>query len=381
MTKRPLWQKIAAGTVAAALYVLPVGCGNGKVDNPGDPGPCVTNCGDSDPVNGENPIKDFTFASIEPKDVSSAFGPSDSPLEVGLETPGVNPAYNGPAVSGVDVLVTATGDNGTVTTSDDWTSTLIDQTAGLETYVSSTLNLATANNGGELKDGEKVTLDYILSVADADGTEHTRNTSKVFEYEREQVVNPVRVLSCYVNQSSLGTGLAMQCNGESDNGSITSWGLTTDLSGVMMGSSGAIFSGAMGASDVGLHTYTVTCTDGTDTSDDYVFTVPVDEHSSRLVLHCQEGNNETLKLPETSVDAVAQNCGVGFNPANKPDVATDPDYVLDVDHTCVQGAIDALPAAEKEAHTHYNAGTTVGDVYTTCTVDFAQASYLSNNNN
>ena len=65
----------------------------------------------------------------------------------------------------------------------------------------------------------------------------------------------------------------------------------------------------------------------------------------------------------------------------KPEnVTTDlEDYVLNVDHSCVQSAIVALPAAERASHENYNAGETVSDVYSSCTVDFAQVRYISNN--
>ena len=76
---------------------------------------------------------------------------------------------------------------------------------------------------------------------------------------------------------------------------------------------------------------------------------------------------------------VAEQCGDGFNATLKPDTGADPAYVLDVDHTCVQGVIDSLPASERKAHENYNGGTTVADTYSSCTVDFAQARYSSNN--
>jgi len=64
----------------------------------------------------------------------------------------------------------------------------------------------------------------------------------------------------------------------------------------------------------------------------------------------------------------------------KPNTSADPDYVLDVTTGCVQGAINGLTAAEKDAHKVYNNPTytdpkTVDDVFANCTVDFAQVKY------
>jgi hypothetical protein len=297
-------------------------------------------------------------------------------LEVGLDTPAV-PAEcaadadcAAAAAGGLDVEYEVVSDNATPgNTSDDVVLGTDSQTGvPFDSYTSTTVDLT------GVPDGAGIEARVTVTGTDSEGTEHSVEGSAGYVYEGE-VTDRAVVDACYVNGSHVGTGLAMQCNAHDPLGRslIGSWTLTTDLDGAIIAdlsiSSSQIAAPALGAEDVGLHTYTVTVLD----SDDYTFTVPVDEHYSTLTLHCSDGTNHDLLLPETSVDAVAEDCGTGFNPTLKPAALGQPDYVLDVDAACVPAAISSLPAAELEAHEHYNNGTTVSDIL--CALDFAQVRY------
>ena len=365
-----LLQKITAGVAVAALYVMTVfgaGCdGNG-------PNPNVIN-----PI----PPSYSVTANITPAD-GAGVGPDDDPLSVSLRTPALNPECAADpdcnelaAGDGVEVTVTATYDNATPSdSSDDETVTVASETgAAWDTTVTGNITMSNAHGGAGLADGERITLEATLTATDTDGVAHTGNGSVEYVFEGE-VTDRAVVDSCYVQKSNVGTALAMQCNAHDPLGRdlIGTWTLTTDLEGAIIADLSAtasqIAAPALGVEDVGLHTYTVAVLD----SAEYAFTVPVDEHYSTLTLHCSDGTNHDLLLPETSVDAVAEECGTGFNAALKPAALGQPDYVLDVNAACVPTAIISLSAAEREAHEHYNNGTTVSDI--SCALDFAQVRY------
>jgi len=209
--------------------------------------------------------------------------------------------------------------------------------------------------------------DVSLKVTDGEDEDTMSQTVSV-----EEDINPVRVTGCYVRGSNVGVSIAIDCYCSD---TAESFSLTGGPeSARIFNDGGIITSRIMEASDVGLHTYIVTCTAGGITSDPYEFTVPVDILEGRVTVRCQGSANATeFLLPETSVDVVAEQCVAGYTPALKPAANGDPDYIGDADPTCIKGAINSLPAAEKEAHKNYNSGNTISDL--DCTFDFAQVKY------
>jgi hypothetical protein len=354
-------------------------------------GVAYSGCGDDDVTSddgGDVPAE--TDADVASDDAYTNHAPD--PIDVSSITPANGTAYNvgdripfsfdvpndedGDELTGV-IHVTGDSDTTPGPSAGDYSKDIpISGPLTSGSHVSQDINTATAGPGGaELPtraDGSATpyTLEIILEDGRGGEARAERNVT---------ITKPVRVTGCYVDGSSVGAGLAISCHGESSAGSITGWNLTGGPTGAIVLTDGTIArAGMLGVGDVGLHTYTVSCTDGTNTSDEYIFTVPVDEHASVLRLHCSGGSDNDLLLPETSVDAVASACGTGFNPDLKPAVEGGAHYILDVTPSCVQGAIDSLIAEEREAHTHYNNGTTVSDVYSGCTVDFAQVEYIHN---
>jgi len=368
--------RIAAFALAALLPLLAIaGCDNG-------PGP-----------NGDDPVAPIS-ASYNPADHFSpadgtVIGPDDDPVAWSFDAPAAtadcqaDPDCSATIAGGIEsVDLVATADSGTPAdgSDDDSHSVFSDTAVAYDSTVNGSIPFSTFHSGAGLEDGERVTLEATLVALDAEGNEHTARGSVELLYE-EGVVNPVRIPGCSVNGSSLGLSLLIQCEGEAPGGMADlfgNWEVSGGPSGTAIGDTGQIYASTMGPGDVGLHTYTVTVNDGTYTSDPFVFTVPVDEHKSTLNLHCSDSSEHNLLLPETSVDAVATACGSGFNPSLKPSTSSDADYILDVDEGCVEGAVSALTAAERDSHDNYNSGTTVDDVYSSCTVDFAQVVYESN---
>ncbi|MFC1741889.1 hypothetical protein ACFL3V_05115 [Nanoarchaeota archaeon] len=405
VAKRPLWQRFAAGLAVAALYSTialggVTGCGGNGGNDPlpdsgrpdvtmPDSGPEADTLpeGDSD-VDAEpagNPLDPVDYTTLAPQDGATVTS-ADSPLAVSMTVPGVPAGYTGPVPSSVDVVITAEGDNGTPSnTADDWSETVADETASLESTVQGSLDLSTANDGGELKDGEKVKFTFNAS-AEVGGENYERSATSTVTYQKDS--DKPSVVNCYVKKASAGAGLGIECEGNDPTGGnlMGNWSVSSSLAGAQIFDTDVTHAqivktgGVLSASDVGLHNYSVTCGNGTDTSDPYDFTVPVDLHQSTLTLQCSTatgGTNHILLLPETTIDAIATACVTGHNPANKPDNAGEQDYVGDAAASCVPGAVNSLIAAEKQAHTHYNEGKTVADVYAGCTVDFAQVRYES----
>ena len=363
--KKPsVMQRIAAGALIALMAVIPyvAGCSNGN--------------GNGDAI---NPIPSSYSVSenITPAN-GSGVGPDDDPLEIGVDTPALaaecsaDPDCAAEAASGLDVVIEATYDNGTPgNPGDDETVSVASHTGvPFGSYTSGDLDLSAAHGGAGLADGEGIAAHVALTFTDSKGESHTIEGRVNYTYEGGPT-GP-RVTGCNVAGSNVGTSLAIDCICSE---TAESWGLTGGPDGVIITPSGTIGTGiVLEASDVGLHTYSVTCTAGGVTSVAYVFTVPVDEHESHLINNCYD-----LLLPETTVDAVASACGTGFNPLNKPDTNADPDYGLDLDHTCVLGAVAALSADERAAQENYNNGMTVPEAYSTCTVTHAEVLYHSDN--
>ncbi len=373
--KRPSFLKrVASGALIALMAALPY----------------VAGCGPSNGNNGDavNPLPaGYNVSSnITPSDGGSV-GPDDSPLEVGVDTPAISgecssdPECSAAAEAGMGVTITGTADNGTADTSDDDTQTIVSHTGvPFGSYTSGDLDLDSFHDGAGLSDGETVTLEATLVATDSDGNPHETRGSVNVVYE-EGSVNPVRVTGCYVNNSAVGAGLSIECEADAPNpvDIFGNWTLTGGPTGTTITESGLIrVARALEEGDVNNWTYTVTASDGTYTSNPFTFTIPVDRNRSRVILGCIDGSVHEMLLQESSVDAVATTCGAGFDEANKPDSTGAPDYILDVDPACVTGAIDSLPAAERDAHVHYNDGVLISDVYSTCTVDDAQVEYHHN---
>jgi hypothetical protein len=237
--------------------------------------------------------------------------------------------------------------------------------------------MAAAHSGAGLADGEKINLEVIITAMDAEGTAHEARGNAILTYEAGTTNQQPIVDRCNVSSANLTSALQIMCQAHDPEGAdlYGRWNLTTDFPGATISEEGLIWSSAGGPGDVGLHDFSITVSDGELTSASYNFRIPYDEHKPFVVLHCSSGSEQRLLLPETSVDAVATACGSGFNPALKPNTGADPAYTLDVDVACVQGAIAGLSAEERASHENYNNGTTVGDVYSSCTVDFAQVVY------
>jgi hypothetical protein len=248
--------------------------------------------------------------------------------------------------------------------------------------------MAAAHSGAGLADGEKINLEVIITATDAQGTARTARGNAILTYAA--ATNPVRVNGCYVRNANVGNGLQIDCYAtDSDDSTgaslVGNWDLTTAVSDATIGMTGSIRTGrGMEAGDVANHEYTVTASNGTATSDPFIFEVPVDTHGSILRIGCSDATQDML-LQEHSVDAVSLACGHGgFNEANKPNTGADGRYTIDVgDKNCIQDAINALDPAERDAHRFYN-GSASGDntplnVLSGCDFIHAQTEYFSNN--
>jgi hypothetical protein len=369
--KPSLWQKLVAGVTGVALYAMTA---------------FVPGCdGSNGNGNAINPIpSDYNVAANITPASGSGVGPDDDPLAVSLRTPQLSPECQADAVcsaaattDGADVEVTATYDNATPSdTSDDETVNVATQNnAAWDTVVAGSVTMADAHGGAGLADGERITIDAVVTATDTEGNAQTARGSATVTYEA--ATNPVRVTGCNVVSSNVGVVLDIQCYADAPTpiDLLGNWRLTGGPASATILEDGLIrSSGVMTDGDVTNWIYTVTASDGTNTSAPYVFTVPVDTLESHLALHCTDGTNPDLLLPEVTVDAVAP-CNSGFNEVLKPANTGDPDYTLDIDPACAQTAISSRPADELEAHTHYNNGTTPSSVFSGCTVDFAQVTY------
>jgi hypothetical protein len=242
-------------------------------------------------------------------------------------------------------------------------------------HVSQDIDTSTVGPGGAAlptrADGSATpyTLELILEDGRGGEARAERNVTVTGTPTDRAIVD-----GCYVSTSNLGIVLAINCSAHDPLGRdlMGQWHLTTDVPGAIINLTGQIRTGrGMEASDVGLHTYVVSVLD----SNDYSFTVPVDERESRLALNCSDGTNHDMLLPETSVDAVSEACFSGYNSSLKPTALGDPNYVGDVTPSCARTALQSVSTEERRAHENYNSGMTPEEVFTSCTVDFAQVSY------
>ncbi len=345
-----LWKKIGLPLAFAAGLLSYTGCSDDASNNNN---------------NENNPVAAFDVNSVSPSDGDHINGPVDFHFVV----PEVDPDYQG----SVDGSVTVTGDNGTPDDpSDDTTKEVFNDSVVSGQGVTVNVDPETVLDR-PAKDGETFTLDAIVSASDAPAPNSQELTINLTYDKPAQ--KSIRVKRCDVDGSFVGAALGITCYCESDNGPVTGWNLDSDLDNAIITASGAITRSELTQSDVGLHTYNVTCSNDSETSDVYSFTVPVDEHKSFVNLHCGDGTENALYLPETTVDAVASACGQGFDPNNKPNTSSDPNYILDVDPSCIPSVDANLNPDERKAQENYNNGTTINDVYNSCTVDFAQVRY------
>jgi hypothetical protein len=345
--------------------------------------------GDDVTVDDGGDVPAETDADVASDDAYTNHAPD--PIDVSSMTPADGSAYNvGDRIPvGFDVpndedgdeltgIVHVTGDSDTTpgpSAGDYSTDVPISGPLTSGSHVSQDIDTATEGPGGaELPtraDGSATPYTLELVLEDGQGGEARAGRNVTVQGNQPPVVD-----RCNVTHSNEGSALAITCSAHDPEGAdlYGRWNLTTDFPGAIITEEGFI-GGVGGASEVGLHDFSITVSDGELTSTPYDFTVPYDEHRSTLLLHCNGGSDNRMLLPETSVDAVATSCGSGFNPTLKPNSSSEPDYVLDVTPACVPGVIATLPAAERDAHQHYNGGTTVDGVFSGCTVDFAQVIY------
>ncbi|MBW2965324.1 hypothetical protein KY363_07745, partial [Candidatus Woesearchaeota archaeon] len=213
--RRVLLAGIGALSGLAILRVL-TGCGddsgNGNPDSGVDSG-----------VDPNGPLSAIDTSSLNPSN-GAKYTASDSPLEVGLDLPSLNPKYTGSAPSGVDVVVTASGSG--------WNAKVLDKTGQpLGQYVSGSLDLLTANNGGEVPSGD-FSIDYKVSAQDGSGKTQTVTAKVTCSYEGTPTDRPY-VKSFRVNKANVGTAIGIDCYGEDPTGGsiLGNWNLQTDLSG------------------------------------------------------------------------------------------------------------------------------------------------------
>ena len=341
---------IAISTLAA--YVL-IGCSDDDSGN---------NNNGNDGGTGTNPVQPFNTAAISPADNSTFDGPTSLQFTV----PAVDDSYTG----SLDAVVEATGDNATPSdTGDDSSATLYSQSVSPGQSVTVPLNPEDMF-GRSLADGEKLTLDIIVRASNA---EEPNSQSARVRLTYEGQANNVKITGCYVFGSQVGSALSINCYADRP----ATWSVSGGPSGTQINAFGQIGAPNLQDSAIGLQTYTVGASDG-QTSDELVFTVPVDEHASYLVLTCGTGPNKELRLPETTVDAFATQCGYGaFNPANKPNSAAELDYIIDFDEACVPGANQSLQQSEKDAQNNYNDGETVEQALASCNPTLAQGRWES----
>jgi hypothetical protein len=362
-------EKILALTIAAGGVAA--GCGD---DVSSDDGDAQT---DADADTSDDA---YTNHAPDPIDVSSVTPADGTAYRVGDRIPfgfDVPNDEDGDELTGV-IHVTGDSDTTPGPSAGDYSKDIpISGPLTSGAHVSQDIDTSTVGPGGAAlptrADGSATPYTLEIILEDGRGGEARAERNVTIQGNQPPVVD-----RCNVTHSNLGGAVQISCMAHDPEGAdlYGRWNLTTDFPGATIAEEGGIWSSTGGPGDVGLHDFSVTVSDGELTSAPYNFRIPYDEHRSELVLHCSTGSNNRLLLPETSVDAVATSCGAGFNPTLKPRPSSaDPDYTLDVDTSCVQGAITSLPAEERAAHELYNNATTVSDVYSSCTVDVAQVIY------
>ncbi|MBN1544883.1 hypothetical protein JW898_05485 [Candidatus Woesearchaeota archaeon] len=367
--KKPSFvQRLSAFALAALLAVLPVyaGCDGNHNGDAISPVPSSYNVGNS-----------ITPAS------GSGVGPGDDPLEIGVDTPALAPACSdddacaAEAASGLDVVIEATYDNGTPgNAGDDETVTVASHTGvPFGSYTSGTATLSAAHGGAGLADGEGIEAHVALTFTDSKGESHTIEGTANYTYEAGPT-GP-RVTGCNVTSSNVGVSLSIHCTCSE---TADSFSLTGGPADARIFNDGTIITTrTLEASDVGLQTYDVSCTVGGVTCPVFSVTAPVDAQEARGTYHCADGTNYVLLQIETSVDAIRTRCRPDVDPGLIPNSSSEPDLTIDVDAACAEEENNSLPADERAAQEFYNDGLTVEDVYSSCTVDFVQLSYHSDN--
>jgi hypothetical protein len=168
--------------------------------------------------------------------------------------------------------------------------------------------------------------------------------------------DPVEVTSCVVLAAAAGVDLEIRCHGLAPGGMESlagGWGIVGGPVGTEI-ADGEVTDPdhEMAAGDVAWHDFSVTASDGINTSAPFDFSVPVDLHGAYLSYDVYVGQewyvviNYLALLPESAADEISLACAPGFDAANKPASAADAAYAVSVDGSCAQEAIEALPAAE-----------------------------------
>jgi hypothetical protein len=353
-----LWRRVAIyGALLLGLGVS--ACGPG--DNPSDP---------INPIPSGYSVSD----NMTPADGSVVSG---SDLEVGLDTPAVpaecaaDDACAAAAAGGLDVSYEIVSDNATPgNTSDDVVLGTDSQTGvPFGSYTSTTVDLT------GVPDGAGIEARVTATATDSEGTEHSVEGSAGWAYDAGSV-NPVRVTGCNVMSSVVGASLGINCTCESSAGPVTGYFLTGGPAGAIITGSGTIGAPTMEAGDVNNYTYDVTCTDGTNTSDHYIFTAPVDIYRGTNEGACTDGTNFSLLQPELIVRDGAAACSGELlqDPSGPGD-----DKIVDLNSACIGEFYTNLSPEESELVSHYNMGVTP---LTVCDghggIDFIQAKLHQN---
>lgn len=372
------------------------GADDGSVDDSGD---SSTDVSEDSPVDGsaeESVLGSPSTTPVQPPAGSTVRGAglTDGVLPIRVRAPGLNPDYEEivPADMVVEVGIQVSGDNATpLDEQDDWGQYVPVVSTTLHGYAFGVLDTNTANNDEMIQDGENLSFSAIFSPQ---GTELRTSVRLDWSVTYEGIPDDrPYVENCYIASMQAGYGMAIDCFGNDPTGGslLFNWSVVSDLDDVQMidfDQTGASITttDAPTESDIGLHDFAVTCSNGTVTSDPYSFRAPIDEHHSSLMIHCADVDFEWHAfLPETSIDAVALQCTAGFHPANKPDDTTNDAYILDVDDvSCVLPALDTMSAEEREIQRRYyffqssaSGGSaplrrTVDGIFSECTVEFAQ---------
>lgn len=177
--RRPSFlQRAALSALAMVLAAMPYvsGCGG--------PGP------NPDTIN-PLPSSYNVSSNITPSD-GTAVGPSDSPLEVGVDTPAIpaacsaDPDCAAVAAGGMDVEFEVVSDNATPGNTSDDVVIGSDTHTGVpfDSYTSTTANLS------GLPDGSVLEARVTLSIADADGVEHSVEGNVQYTFNDDTPVGP-----------------------------------------------------------------------------------------------------------------------------------------------------------------------------------------------
>jgi len=216
-------------------------------------------------------------------------------------------------------------------------------------HVSQDIDTATAGPGGAAiptrADGSATpyTLELILEDGRGGEARASRNVTITGE-------NPnAPTIRCRVNGASVGLGFNIACGGTSPLGDdlYGNWAssITPTITGVSIDADGYITGIVPGPSEISLYDLEVVVHDNHGNSTTYNNKFFVDANET----HATFDSNSTL-IPEDFADELAQECGEGFNAANKPTSSAQPNYVFEISRaangdaamTCVSNWVSSL---------------------------------------